>query len=147
MAGDKAQPLFPHLQYCTRCCIPETQEGVAFDELGICRACQSSEQKIHINWVEREKQFSAILDDAKKKAGNNYDCIVPISGGKDSTFQLHVLTQLYGMKPLAVTFSHNWWSESGWYNLQNALETFNVDHMIFTPNRALINKIAKRSVT
>ncbi len=146
MAGDKAQPLFPHLQYCTRCCIPETQEGVAFDELGICRACQSSEQKIHINWVEREKQFSAILDDAKKKAGNNYDCIVPISGGKDSTFQLHVLTQLYGMKPLAVTFSHNWWSESGWYNLQNALETFNVDHMIFTPNRALINKIAKRSV-
>lgn len=146
MAGDKAQPLFPHLQYCTRCCIPETQEGVAFDELGICRACQSSEQKIHINWVEREKQLSAILEEAKKKADNNYDCIVPISGGKDSTFQLHVLTHLYGMKPLAVTFSHNWWSESGWYNLQNALETFNVDSMIFTPNRALINKISKRSV-
>lgn len=142
----RPQPLFPHLQYCARCCIPETQEGVAFDDLGICRACQSSEQKIHINWVEREKQLSTILDEAKKKAGNNYDCIIPISGGKDSTFQLHVLTQLYGMKPLAVTFSHNWWSESGWYNLQNALETFNVDSMIFTPNRALINKISKRSV-
>ena len=146
MERTRAQPLFPHLQYCTRCCIPETQEGVAFDDMGICRACQSSEQKIHINWIEREKQLSAILAEAKKKAGNNYDCIIPISGGKDSTFQLHVLTQLYGMKPLAVTFSHNWWSESGWYNLQNSLETFNVDHMIFTPNRALINKIAKRSV-
>jgi N-acetyl sugar amidotransferase len=146
MDRTKAQPLFPHLQYCTRCCIPETQEGVAFDELGICRACQSSEQKIHLNWVEREKQFREILERSKKEAGDNYDCIIPISGGKDSTFQLHVLTKLYGMKPLAVTFSHNWWSESGWYNLQNALETFNVDHILFTPNRALINKIAKRSV-
>lgn len=146
MDPKNAQPLFPHLQYCTRCCIPETQEGIAFDEMGICRACQSSEQKIHIDWIEREKNLKRILDDAKAKAGNNYDCIIPISGGKDSTYQLHVLTRVYGMKPLAVTFSHNWWSESGWYNLQNSLETFNVDHIIFTPNRALINKLAKRSV-
>ncbi len=142
-----AQPLFPHLQYCTRCCIPETQEGVAFDDLGICRACQSSEQKIHINWVEREKNFRTILEKAKGKAGSNYDCVIPISGGKDSTFQLHVLTKVYGLKPLAVTFSHNWWSESGWYNLQNALETFKVDHIAFTPNRALINKLARKSLS
>lgn len=141
-----SKPLFPHLKYCTRCCVPETQEGVTFDELGICQACRSSEQKIHIDWVKREKQFRKILDTAKAKSGNNYDCIIPISGGKDSTFQLHVLTKVYGLKPLAVTFSHNWWSETGWYNLQNALETFNVDHITFTPNRALINKIVKRSV-
>jgi len=134
------------MQYCTRCCVPETLEGVVFDEMGVCRACQSSEQKIHINWLEREKNLRAILDDAKAKAGNNYDCIVPISGGKDSTFQLHVLTKIYGMKPLCVTFSHNWWSESGWYNLQNSLEKFNVDHVAFTPNRALINRLAKRSI-
>lgn len=146
MDSDKAKPLFPQLKYCVRCCIPETQEGVKFDEMGICQACQSSEQKIHINWVEREKHLRKILDGVKSKAGNNYDCIIPISGGKDSTFQLHVLTKIYKMKPLAVTFSHNWWSESGWYNLQNALETFNVDHIAFTPNRALINRIAKRSV-
>jgi len=146
MVRKDAQPLFPHLQYCTRCCIPETQEGVQFDDVGICRACQSSEQKIHINWVERERRLREIVEDAKSRSGNGYDCIIPISGGKDSTFQLHVLTKLYGMKPLAVTFSHNWWSETGWYNLQNALETFNVDHMMFTPNRALINKIAKRSI-
>ena len=117
-----------------------------FDELGVCRACQSSEQKIRINWVEREKNLRKIVADAKAKAGNNYDCIIPISGGKDSTFQLHVLTKIYGMKPLCVTFSHNWWSESGWYNLQNSLEKFNVDHIAFTPNRALINRLAKRSI-
>jgi len=146
MKVDVFGPLFPHLQYCARCCVPETQKGIQFDEMGICQACQSSEQKIHINWVEREKKLRDILEEAKSKAGNNYDCIVPISGGKDSTFQLHVLTRVYDMKPLAVTFSHNWWSETGWYNLQNALETFNVDHIIFTPNRGLINRLAKRSI-
>ena len=140
------QPMFRNLHYCTRCCMPETQEGVTFDELGLCQACQSSEQKMHIDWVEREKRLRVILEEARQRAGANYDCIVPISGGKDSTFQLHVLTKVYGMKPLAVTFSHNWFSETGWYNLQNALEKFSVDHIMFTPNRQLVNKLARKSL-
>lgn len=144
---EMVKPLFDDLQYCVRCCMPETQEGIRFDRFGICKACQSSEQKIHINWVEREKALSNILNEAKKKAGDNYDCIIPISGGKDSTFQLHVLTKIYNMKPLAVTFSHNWYSETGWYNLQNSLEKFNVDHIMFTPNRDLVNRLAKSSLS
>lgn len=139
-------PQIKHVKYCTRCCMPATQEGITFDEMGICQSCQSSEQKIHINWVEREKELQSILKNAKQKAGDNYDCIVPISGGKDSTFQLHVLVNVYRMKPLAVTFNHNWYSKTGWYNLQNALEKFNVDHIMFTPNRDLVNRIAKISL-
>lgn len=139
-------PVFKKLRYCIRCCMPETQEGIKFDEMGICQACQSSEQKIHINWVEREQELRRILDKAKAEAGQNYDCIIPISGGKDSMFQLYVLVKVYGMKPLAVTFSHNWYSETGWYNLQNALKEFNVDHIMFTPNRDLVNRIARRSL-
>lgn len=142
----KGKPMLEDVRYCIRCCMPETQEGILFDEMGICQACQSSEQKIHINWIEREKQLKKILDEAKMKAGNNYDCILPVSGGKDSTFQMHVLVNVYKMKPLAVTFSHNWFSETGWYNLQNALQEFNVDHIMFTPNRDLINRLAKRSL-
>jgi N-acetyl sugar amidotransferase len=147
--GDDAEPAdqpFSHLKYCVRCCIPQTQEGVLFDELGVCQACQSAEQKIHIDWTARERILRGLLNDAKTKAGDNYDCIIPISGGKDSTFQLYVLTQVYGMKPLAVTFSHNWFSETGWYNLQNSLEQFNVDHVMFTPNRKLVNKLARHSL-
>jgi len=139
-------PFEGRMKYCVRCCIPETEEGTNFDELGICQACRSSEEKMHLDWVEREHELRRILEEAKANAGDNYDCIVPISGGKDSTFQLHVLTKVYGMKPLAVTFSHNWFSETGWYNLVNALETFNVDHIMFTPNRSLIGRIAKRSL-
>lgn len=139
------KPLFPNMQYCLRCCMPASNEGMHFDEMGICRACYSSEQKMHIDWVEREKQLRAILD--KHKARNeDYDCIVPISGGKDSTFQLHVITKVYGLRALAVTFSHNWFTPTGKYNLENALEKFNVDHIIFTPNRSLVNRLARESL-
>lgn len=143
---EKHKPLFAGLQYCVRCCMPETQEGIKFDEFGICQACQSSEQKIHIDWVEREKSLRTLLEERKSKAGDNYDCIIPISGGKDSTFQLHILCKVYGLKPLAVTFSHNWFSATGWYNLQNSLQQFNVDHIMFTPNRDLVNRLARKSI-
>jgi N-acetyl sugar amidotransferase len=145
--AESVKPMFEGImQYCVRCCMPETDEGTDFDEMGVCQACRSSEQKMHINWVERERELRRILEDAKSKAGNNYDCIIPISGGKDSTFQLHILCKVYNMKPLAVTFNHNWYSETGWYNLVNGLETFNVDHIMFTPNRDLVNRLSKKSL-
>lgn len=135
------------IQYCVRCCIPETQEGVSFDDMGICTACRSSEEKMHIDWVAREKQLRAIFDEARAKAGAGYDCILPISGGKDSFFQAHVLVKVYGLKPLAVTFNHNWYSETGFYNLQRLLEVFDLDHFQFTPSRGLVNKLAKKSIS
>jgi len=140
------QPPFPQLRYCTRCCLPETTEGIAFDELGICQACRSQEQKMRIDWSVREKKLRQILDEAKARAGDNYDCMVPISGGKDSAFQLHILCKVYGMNPLAVTFSHNWWSETGKKNLARVLEVFDVDHVMYTPKRGLVNRLARQSL-
>ncbi len=137
---------FPQLRYCTRCCMPETTEGIGFDEMGICKACRASEEKMRINWAERERTLADILAKAKVESGDNYDCMVPISGGKDSAFQLHVLTRKYGMKPLAVTFSHNWYSKTGWENLWNVLERLDVDHMMYTPKRSLVNRLARKSL-
>lgn len=145
--SEAGKPLYGSiLQYCTRCCMPETLEGVTFDELGVCTACRSSEEKMHIDWAAREKQLRRIIEHFKQRAGNHYDCLIPISGGKDSTFQLHVLTRIYGVRPLAVTFNHNWYTETGLYNLQNALEKFQVDHIMFTPHRDLVNKLARKSL-
>ncbi len=144
---DYGKPLYEgKLHYCVRCCMPETTEGIQFDEMGICQACQSAEQKMHINWKEREKSLRDLFDSYRNKSGDNYDCLVPISGGKDSTFQLYVVTQIYKMKPLACTFSHNWFSETGKDNLKTAIETFQVDHVMFTPNRDLVNRLAKASL-
>ena len=58
------------IQYCTRCCMPETMEGVTFDDMGICTACRSSEEKMHIDWSESEKDLRRILDEAKEKSFN-----------------------------------------------------------------------------
>lgn len=145
MNNNYGKPLFRNMQYCVRCCMPISNEGMEFDDMGICRACQSAEQKIHIDWVVRETELKELLSHYKS-LGNDYDCIVPISGGKDSTFQLHIMTQVYNMRVLAVTFSHNWYSETGKYNLENALEKFNVDHIMFTPNRDLVNRLARHSL-
>jgi N-acetyl sugar amidotransferase len=129
--------------------MPETTEGIEFDENGICTACTSSEQKMHINWKERREMLESLLEKAKKDAKKNdspYDCIVPISGGKDSTYQLHVLVKVYKLRVLAVTFSHNWYSKIGFYNLVNCLEEFNVDHIQFTPNRKSVGVAARNSL-
>lgn len=135
------------LIYCARCIMPNTQEGQSFDEFGICNVCKSSEEKMRIDWAERRNVLASILEDAKKRNANKeYDCLIPISGGKDSTFQLHVLVKEFGMRPLAATFSHNWFTSVGMFNLLNALEEFDVDHVMFTPKRSLVNRVAKRSL-
>ncbi len=139
--------LFDSIKYCTRCCFPSTIEGITFDSLGICNVCQSSENKMRIEWNKREEELRNILNKAKKSSGNNYDCVLPISGGKDSFYQAHVLTKVYKLNPLAVTFSHNWYSETGFYNLQLCLETFNLDHLQFTPARKTVNNLAKKSLS
>jgi N-acetyl sugar amidotransferase len=136
------------LRYCQRCCMPETQDGQAFDDMGFCNVCRSAEQKMRINWMERRSALERILENAREENKDNpYDCLIPISGGKDSTFQLHVLVKEYGMRPLAVTFSHNWFNSTGVFNLLNSLEQFDVDHLMFTPKRTQVNKLAKKSLS
>jgi N-acetyl sugar amidotransferase len=138
-------PLYANeILYCNRCCMPETMEGITFDEFGICTPCRSSEEKMHINWEEREQRLRNILD--SNRSDEYYDCILPMSGGKDSTFQAYVLTKKYKVAPLAITHGHNWFSLTGRYNLENCLQKFDLDHLIFHANRKIINKVARKSL-
>ena len=66
------------LKYCRRCCIPETQEGVEFDELGICRPCSSSEDKMRIDWNQKEKELRM------RDAGEQQDMIKYADKSKDA---------------------------------------------------------------
>ena len=135
------------LKYCLRCCLPETVEQIEFDERGICNGCNSAEQKMKINWDKRRENFEHIINKHKKDNENRqWDCLLPISGGKDSFWQAHVLTKIYGMRPLGVTFSHNWYTDVGKRNLELLLEEFDIDHMMYTPRRKAVNNIAKRSI-
>ena len=139
------KPLFKDLKYCSRCCLPETSEGIEFDNYGICTICRTSEDKMNINWSKREKLLQNILNRYSSKT--NYDCLLPISGGKDSTFQSYILKNVYKKNPLCVTHGTNWLSIIGRFNLENCLIKFDLDHLIFIPSRKIINQVAKKSVS
>ena len=133
--------------FCSRCIMPSTQDGQDYDDFGVCNVCRSSEDKMRIDWSKRRNDLEIILKQAKERHKNDpYDCLIPISGGKDSVFQLHVLVKEFSMRPLAVTFSHNWYTSVGMYNLVNCLEKFDVDHVMFTPKRTQVNSLAKKSL-
>jgi len=139
------KPIFDKsLRYCTRCCMPETMEGISFDEFGVCVPCRSSEEKMHINWEKRLEKLEEII--AENRSVSYYDCMLPMSGGKDSIYQAYLLTHHHGLTPLAVTHGQNWNSLEGRYNLENTLINFDLDHLIFIVNRKTINKAAAKSI-
>lgn len=129
------------LKYCVRCVMPHTKPDLHIDEEGVCNACRSIEKRKEINWDERKKELLEILEKYRKH-GSNWDCIVPVSGGKDSTYQVIRMLQL-GLNPLCVTSSTCDLSEIGRKNIEN-IKKLGVDYMEFSPNplvRAKLNKI------
>lgn len=112
------------MKFCTKCTMPDTKPELTFDENGVCDACRSHEKKrTDINWDEREQEFLDIVNKNKKNRG--YDCLVPVSGGKDSTFQTMKVLEL-GLKPLCVCFEPTVATELGKQNLDN-LQNLGVD--------------------
>ena len=103
------------MKYCRKCLLPDTKPDLTFDETGLCSACSAYDARPTIDWESREKELIAILD---KYKGTHYDCIVPVSGGKDSTYQVIKILEL-GYKPLCVTATTCDLSDLGRRNIEN----------------------------
>jgi N-acetyl sugar amidotransferase len=120
-------------------------ETIELDEDGICYACRVNEAKDKdIDWKDREEQLIQLLDEHRSKDGS-YDVLVPGSGGKDSTFQAHVLKHKYGMHPLTITWTPHLYTNVGWRNFQRWLHKGGFDNYLFTPNpivHRLMTKLA-----
>ena len=115
---------------------------IDFDADGVCAACRYNETKdAQIDWKKREDQLVALLD--KHRRPNDYDVIVPGSGGKDSAYASHVLKYRYGMNPLTVTWSPHIYTEVGWKNFQNWIHIGGLDNILFTPNGKLHRLLTK----
>lgn len=126
------------MKYCKRCLLPSTKPGLTFNKDGVCSACTNYENRENIDWLAREEQLKKIFD-KYRTSDDNWDCIVPVSGGKDSTYQ--VLTALkYGMTPLCVTGSTCDLSEIGRENIEN-LKNLGVDYIEFSSNPVVRRKI------
>lgn len=119
-----------NLKYCKICVLPNTRPNINFDECGNCN-CATSEKKDEINWSSRQRDFNELISKVKAR-GAAYDCIIPVSGGKDSTWQ--VLKALeYGLRPLCVTWKTPARSSLGQENLNNLI-SLGVNHIDFAIN-------------
>lgn len=119
------------MKYCKRCVLPDTRPGLTIGRDGICSGCAGHTEKDDINWPGRRREFAGIVREAKARA-DGYDCIVPVSGGKDSTAQV-VACLGYGLKILAVTWKTPARTVIGQKNLDNLIG-LGVDHIDFSIN-------------
>ena len=111
----------------------KNKSGIIIGDNGICDACSYNQKKSNIDWSDREKQLFKFLEQYRKNNGE-YDCIVPSSGGKDSSFTAHILKKKYKMNPLAVTWAPNMWTEVGFENFNNLSRVGGIDSILITPN-------------
>lgn len=130
------------IKYCTLCFLPSTKPDLYFDESGLCAACIAYKERKEIDWGEREKEFHKIIERMRATSKSKWDCIVPVSGGKDSTAQVLKVLEL-GLNPLCVTSTTCDLSQIGRENIEN-IKQLGVDYIEFSPNpitRAKLNKI------
>lgn len=138
----------PDVEFCTTCVMsnqkPEPvvefknndnmKKGMKIIS-GICNACTFAEQKNSIDWDKREHQLEQLLSKYRKSSG--YDCVVPSSGGKDSSYAAHILKYKYKMNPLTVTWAPHLFTDIGWKNFTNHIHIGGFDNVLFTPNGKL----------
>lgn len=135
------------MKYCKRCVYPaNAKPGIVLDEEGICSGCRTFEQKTirreQIDWQSRRTLLKELLLEyaARQREKNNpYDCIIPVSGGKDSHYQTWLLREEFGLNPLLVTYNHTYNTPLGIRNLANLIEKLDCNLLRFTtaPGSAL----------
>ena len=99
--------------------MPDTRPGISFDENGVCSACNNEQRKDSIDWSSRYKELEKLCDKYRGMNGNEPDCAIAVSGGKDSHFQVHVMKEKMGMNPILFSVEDNFtMTEAGKANLK-----------------------------
>jgi N-acetyl sugar amidotransferase len=130
--------------YCKKCVYPINAVALNIDDEGICSACRAQEQVVEFSseqWDLRKKKFEETISKIIKNNKSNYDCIIPVSGGKDSFYQTHLMAVEYGLKPLLVTYHGNNYLPEGDYNRDLMRNAFNADHIVFGPSVETLKKL------
>ena len=130
------------VRYCKTCLMPDTRPRIEFDAAGVCNACHTAERKNKIDWPARRKEFLDLVERYRAKSGP-YDCIVPWSGGKDSSAIAHHLKFEFGLNPLLVTFSPLMPNDVAVHN-REALIRLGFDHLMVRANQKVSRRLARR---
>lgn len=133
------------IRWCVRCVYPSISAApMEFDDEGVCTGCQMAGVKDRIDeseWARRRELLQGIFEKYRCRDGSRYDCVIPVSGGKDSYFQAHVITKEFGLRPLLVTYNANNYTDAGWRNVHRMTKAFGVDHDFYSPNVDLLVKL------
>lgn len=134
------------LKRCAKCVMPETHETIIYEpDSGVCSICRQHEYKRErVDWIKKEKEFADIVNSYKGKG--SYDCIIPISGGKDSTFILYSMVKKYKVRPLVLSFDHGFYRPHHIQNRDRILRMLGVDFLIFRSNPAVVKKLMLESL-
>jgi len=125
---------------CTQCGLPETYETIEFDAQGVCNICRQFKFKQEsIDWSGRKRMLDQLISEHRGK--HDYDCLVPFSGGKDSTFTLYHLVKEYGLKPLVIQFNHGFMRPTLLKNNERTFKQLGVDVISFTPNWKVVKRL------
>lgn len=132
----------PKMRWCRKCVYPASSAvPLAFDDEGTCSGCRTALQRVEVDWERRRKAFEKLIEEYRGKGKSGYDCIIPVSGGKDSYYQTHIIKKVYGLNPLLVTYHGNNYTETGLRNVQNMRDVFDCDHIFFTPSIEVLKKL------
>jgi len=133
------------MRYCSKCVIPDTRPGISFNFEGVCSACQAYENRKKTDYKQRFVELKNLCDKYRGMNGpNGYDCMIAVSGGKDSHFQVHVMKELMGMNPLLVSVEDNFpMTKAGINNIRNISEEFGCDIISMKPNIKAQKKIMR----
>jgi N-acetyl sugar amidotransferase len=132
------------LTRCTKCMLPETHETIHFDTKGVCSICTQQEYRNEvIDWSQKKVELDSLIESYRNKY--DYDCLVPYSGGKDSTWTLYYLIKEYKLKPLVVRFDHGFLRPNLNENTTRVLRNLGADFHTFTPNWKVVQKLMLES--
>ena len=131
------------MKICKKCIQPDTRPGVFFDGNGICGACIWQNEMLKIDWNQREKELQEIANWAKKISKSNYDCVIGVSGGKDSTKQALTAKDRLGLRCLLVNSEPVGLTEIGKNNIEN-LKNLGFDVISLRPNPKVMKKLIRR---
>lgn len=131
------------MRYCNKCVMPDTRPGSIFDEEGVCQACRNYDRRGAIDWGKRFEELKALCK-KYKRADGYYDCVIPVSGGKDSHFLVYMMKEQMGMNPLLVTVEDPFTkTKAGLSNFGNLGDTFGCDHILFNLSIDLFRRVTR----
>ncbi len=133
------------MKYCRRCVMPDTRPGIQFDESGVCYPCLTYDKRKTIDWKARWRELEQLADKYRGRNGDYYDCLITVSSGKDSHYQVYTMKERLGMNPLLLSLDNFSWTETGRQNMRNLLDVFGCDLHMFSLNRRVARKMTRKA--